>query len=67
MPVGLFSTKKGDLTNFQLQLVQLANALMQKQDVDKILKYLNDIRDKYIQNVETLDYLNLYPTPDDII
>ena len=67
MPLGLFGEQKGGISTFQLQLIQLAYALTQKQDVDKILRYLNDIRDKYIQNIETLDYLNLYPTPDDAV
>ncbi len=79
MPIGILDysdlanfsfLKRGSVKNlslFQTEIIQLAEALAQRKDVKKVTEYLIDMRDKYLQNIETLDYLNIYPTPDNVV
>jgi hypothetical protein len=68
MPLGIldFGDIK-DITPFHIEIIQLAEALAQRKDVKKVTEYLIDMRDKYLQNIETLDYLDIYPTPNNVI
>jgi hypothetical protein len=62
--VGVLTQTTRVLSNFQIQILQLGYALSQKNDVENVLKYLYIIRDNYLQNIENIQYLNQYPTPE---
>ena len=67
IPLGILASKNNKMTIFQLQIIQLSHALSQKKDIDIITGYLYKIRDSYLQNIENIDYLHLYPTPQYVV